>query len=63
MNIGWIGNFIKFIDSFPLSTTLGLGLGQQTSKEKAHPARVAVVGQENIETVHEPKLTQTEGTL
>lgn len=32
-------------------------------KRKAYPARVAVAGQENIETVHEPELIQTIVTL
>ena len=32
-------------------------------KKRAHPARVADVGQENIGTVHEPKPIQTADTL
>jgi len=40
-----------------------LGLEQRTGKEKAHPARVADVGQENIETVHKPEPIQAADTL
>ena len=32
-------------------------------KKRAHPARVAKVGQENIETVHEPEPIQAADTL
>lgn len=32
-------------------------------KKVAHPARVAKVGQENIETVHDPKATQATNIL
>ena len=42
---------------------LRLGLGPKTDRKKrAHPARVADVGQENIGTVHEPKPIQTAGS-
>jgi len=44
--------------------TLGLGLGcRKVEKKEACPARVAEAGQENIETVHEPKLIQAIDTL
>ncbi|KAF9007248.1 hypothetical protein BDZ89DRAFT_562038 [Hymenopellis radicata] len=43
---------------------LGLGLeALPTKKKEAHPARVAKVGQENIETVHKPKPIQAAETL
>jgi len=43
---------------------LGLGLGaSRVEKKTACPARVAVAGQENIETVHEPEPIQTVVTL
>ncbi|KAF9049594.1 hypothetical protein BDZ89DRAFT_656249 [Hymenopellis radicata] len=43
---------------------LGLGLELATDqKKRAHPARVAKVGQENIETVHKPKPIQAADTL
>ncbi len=35
----------------------------QPKKKEAHPARVAKVGQENIETVHKPKPIQAADTL
>ena len=42
---------------------VGLGLGQiKVQKKGAHPARVAEAGQENIETVHEPKPIQAAAT-
>jgi len=42
---------------------LGLGLeGTRVVKNGAHPARVAEVGQENIETVHAPKHIQAADT-
>ena len=44
--------------------TLGLGLGAKRSEKKtACPARVAVAGQGNIETVHGPKPIQAMITL
>ncbi|KAN0097708.1 hypothetical protein V8E55_002194 [Tylopilus felleus] len=43
---------------------IGLGLELKKSEKKmACPARVAVAGQENIETVHGPKPIQAEVTL
>ena len=43
---------------------VGLGLGPQNGEKKgACPARVAEAGQENIETVHEPKPIQAAETL
>jgi hypothetical protein len=36
---------------------------EKEHKKEAYPARVAEVGQENIETVHEPKLIQAVDTL
>ncbi|KAL4077093.1 hypothetical protein V8B97DRAFT_1386770 [Scleroderma yunnanense] len=43
---------------------LGLGLEKVKNKKRgACPARVAMAGLENIETVHEPKPIQTVGTL
>ena len=43
---------------------LRLGLGQTRDKKRmACPARVAMAGQENIETVHEPKPIQVADTL
>jgi hypothetical protein len=43
---------------------IGLGLGPQNGEKKgACPARVAEAGQENIETVHEPKPIQAADTL
>ena len=43
---------------------LGLGLEPKRSEKKtACPARVAVAGQENIETVHGPKPIQVAITL
>ena len=36
---------------------------KQQRKKEAHPARVAKVGQENIETVHEPEPIQAADTL
>ena len=42
---------------------LRLGLGPQNGRKKACPARVAEAGQENIETVHEPKPIQAVNTL
>ena len=38
---------------------LGLGLAQRKSTKKGPPSPRAGVGQENIETVHEPKPIQT----
>ena len=40
-----------------------LGLGGEKDEKRAHPARVAKVGQENIETVHEPEPIQAADTL
>ena len=46
------------------SCTLGLGLGQiNDKKEDGLPSPRAEAGQENIETVHEPKPIQTAGSL
>ena len=43
---------------------IGLGLEpQNVIKKGACPARVAEAGQENIETVHEPKPIQAADTL
>ena len=44
---------------------LGLGLAPRKGEKKkgACPARVAEAGQENIETVHEPKPIQAADTL
>ncbi|KAJ7350905.1 hypothetical protein DFH08DRAFT_806881 [Mycena albidolilacea] len=41
----------------------GLGLGQRRIEKKGPPSRVAVVEQENIETVHAPKHIQAAGAL
>ena len=44
--------------------SIGLGLGPKNGEKKgACPARVAEAGQENIETVHEPKPIQAADTL
>ena len=44
----------------PCSSSLGLGLGQcKSEKKKGLPSPRAEAGQENIETVHEPKPIQT----
>ena len=46
------------------SCTLGLGLGPiSDKKEDGLPSPRAEAGQENIETVHEPKPIQTAGSL
>jgi hypothetical protein len=42
---------------------LRLGLGASENGKKGPPSRVAVVEQENIETVHAPKHIQAAGTL
>jgi hypothetical protein len=42
---------------------IGLGLAPRKDERKACPARVAEAGQENIETVHEPKPIQAADTL
>jgi hypothetical protein len=44
-------------------SVLGLGLARRKGKKRACPARVAEAGQENIETVHEPKPIQAADTL
>ena len=45
-------------------SALGLGLAPRKGEKKgACPARVAEAGQENIETVHEPKPIQAADTL
>ena len=41
---------------------LGLGVSKGEKKREALPARVAEEGQENIETVHEPKPIQATDT-
>ena len=46
-----------------LLLVLRLGLGTPNGEGKACPARVAEAGQENIETVHEPKPIQAADTL
>ena len=59
-------NFIRPIlcNNTPYRVSLGLGLADQTDQKRgARLARVAVAGQENIETVHEPKPIQTADTL
>ena len=46
------------------TTTLGLGLGGRNDQKKnGLPSPRAEAGQENIETVHEPKPIQTAGSL
>jgi hypothetical protein len=45
------------------SVELRLGLGRRRLEKKGPPSRVAVVEQENIETVHAPKHIQAAGAL
>ena len=51
------------VNLITIDTGLGLGTQNNQKKVEACPARVAEAGQENIETVHEPKPIQAADTL
>lgn len=53
----------KAMDRMYCVMYIRLGLGRISDKKKGLPSPRAEAGQENIETVHEPKPIQTEDSL